>query len=195
MLEPEVAAHVLGVEYVEMPNLGDPRFGYRGQHLKIAGSIDRGLNRISVSTEFKHNTVRFTGAHEVGHWVLHPDQVMHRDLPVEGLTTKHRNRKEKEADYYAACYLMPSRLLGDMFSKLFCTTIPLAIDETVAFHLNPQDPQSLLLADDESLERELAVARCESFGTQRFNSLAKIFRVSDLAMAIRIKELKLIRWP
>lgn len=195
MLEPAVAAHVLGVEYVELPDLGNSQFSFRGQQFKVAGSLDRQLNRIAVSTEFERNTIRFTAAHEIGHWELHPDEVMHRDRPIAGLSTGIRDRKEKEADYYAACYLMPARLVADTFSKLFRTDIPLAINETVAFHLNPQDHQSLLLADSESLDRELAVARCESFAGQHFHSLSKYFRVSDLAMALRIKELKLIRWP
>ncbi len=195
MLEPWAAAEILNLEYLELPNLGEQEFSFRGKQFKVAGSLDRQLNRVAVSTEFKPATVRFTGMHEMGHWMIHPDEVMHRDKPIAGLTTAPRPQKEKEADYFAACYLMPARLLGDVFSKLFMTSIPLTIDETVAFHLDPHDPQTLVLADEGSLERELAVARCRSFGGNHFSSLAEIFRVSELAMAIRIKELKLIRWP
>jgi hypothetical protein len=127
--------------------------------------------------------------------MLHPDEVMHRDRPIDGLIYSSRDMKEREADYFAACYLMPAKLLADYFSSLFSTTIPLAFNEHVAFHLAPYDPHSLLAANEKSLDRELAIARCESFAGQRFHSLSKLFRVSDAPMAIRIKELKLTRWP
>ena len=195
MLEPWAVAEILGVEYMELPNLGHQLFSFKGKMFKVAGTLDRQANKIAVSTEFSPTTIRFTAAHEIAHWILHQDEIMHRDRPIGGLTLEPRPMIEKEADYGAACYLMPARLLGDMFKGLFQTKIPLVINETVAFHLYPQDPQSLTLADENSLDRELAIARCRSFNGRHFYSLSEQFRVSDLAMAIRIKELKLIQWP
>ncbi|MEX0737749.1 MAG: ImmA/IrrE family metallo-endopeptidase [Pseudohongiella sp.] len=191
MLEPWAAARILGVQYDQMPTLGNSRF----TKYRVAGALDRQANKIAVSTEFAPTTVRFTGAHEIGHWELHSDHVMHRDRPVKGLTLEPRPAQEREADYFAACFLMPAQLLANYFSQFFQTSIPLSIEDTVAFHLDPNDYQSLTLADSGSLVRELAVARCRSFGGNHFNSLAQIFRVSDLAMALRLKELGFIRWP
>lgn len=191
MLEPWAVAHILGITYDELPNLGSTRF----TNFKVAGSLDRQANRIAVSTEFSPTTVRFTAAHEIGHWEMHTGQIMHRDRPITGSTLEARPPLEREADYFAACLLMPAQLLADYFSQLFQTKIPLSIDDTVAFHLSPHDHQSLTRADQNSLERELAVAKCRSFGGFHFDSLAQIFRVSDLAMALRLKELGLIRWP
>lgn len=195
MLEPWAVAKILNLEYLEFPNLGDQVFSFRGKQFKVAGTLDRQQNQVAVSTEFKPATVRFTAMHEMGHWIMHPDKIMHRDKPITGSTIEPRPQKEREADYFAACFLMPARLLGNIFSDLFLTRIPLHINETVAFHLDPHDPQSLVLADERSLQREMAVARCRSFGDNHFPSLAERFRVSEAAMAIRIKELKLIRWP
>ncbi len=191
MLEPWAVAQILGIQYDELPGLGNTRF----TNFKVAGLLDRQANRIAVSTEFSPTTVRFTAAHEIGHWELHTGQVMHRDRPIAGLTLEARPPLEREADYYAACLLMPPQLLAHYFTQLFQTKIPLSIDDTVAFHLSPHDHQSLTFADQDSLARELAVANCRSFGGIHFNSLAQIFRVSDLAMALRLKELELIRWP
>lgn len=197
MLVPEVACQILGVEYLELGNLESQVFSFRGSRFKVAGLIDRQANKIVVSNAFPEKISRFTAAHEIGHWVLHPDQVMHRDRSIDGSGAKDLKRplEEREADYFAACFLMPVKLVTEMFKSNFMTTIPMKFDENVSFWLNPSEYDSLLRAEKDSLNREFALARCAAFNSRHFYSLADQFRVSNAAMAIRIKELDLVGWP
>lgn len=196
MLCPDVAAHILGVKYEEWPSLGGAQFGFRGQKFVTAGLIDRRANKIAVSTEFSPEIVRFTAGHEIGHWILHPNEVMHRDRPLDGSSLRGtRNPAERDADCFSACFYMPTQLVVVRFYALFGVNVPLIFDEATCFHLCPGDYESLLRAEEDSLEREYAIARCVNFNGQHFYSLANQFRLSLSAMAIRIKELKLIRWP
>ncbi len=197
LLKPELAAEVIGLSYRTYQDLGDHRFSFRGQRYKVAGLVDRQQKTIAV-LEDKPEVMRFTGAHEIGHWLLHPREVMHRDRPISSnyLSQEQKPVFEKEADYFAACFLMPRKLLTSYFKDLFlCDELPFVINETSAFHLEPTDPHSLMEASEDSLERELALARCTSFGGRHFYSLAQIFGVSTSAMAIRLKELNFVRWP
>ncbi len=65
MLEPEVAARVLDVNFDMGETLGP--FGYAGDSFEVAGSIDRQRKTILVSGRFPFYVTRFTGAHEIGH--------------------------------------------------------------------------------------------------------------------------------
>jgi len=197
MLNPKVACQILGVEYLELDNLESQVFSFRGSKFKVAGLIDRQANKIVVSNAFPEKVSRFTAAHEVGHWVLHRDQVMHRDRSIDGSSAKDLKRPlaEREADYFAACFLMPARLLTDMFKNNFMCTIPMRFDENISFWLNPNEYESLLRTGKNSLNREFALARCSIFNSKYFYSLADQFKVSNAAMAIRIKELELVGWP
>ncbi|WP_095194870.1 ImmA/IrrE family metallo-endopeptidase [Pseudomonas sp. Irchel 3A7] len=194
--DPRMAALICGFDYQTLPNLGDPIFNQRGVGPRIAGLIDRQANRIAISQEFSPMVQIFTGAHEIGHLVLHTGQIMHRDRALDGRPLKEpRSIEEQEADFFAACFLMPDRLMRDVFKQFFCCGDSLHFDDTVAFHLDPTDTNNLLYASEDSLERELALAKCQRFNGKYFVSLADQFGVSIMAMAIRIKELKLVRWP
>lgn len=193
VLDPEAAAHVLGVEFGYFESLG--RFG----GFEAAGALDRQRRMISVSTRFRDDVVRFTAAHEIGHWRLHPnDIIMHRDRPVEGLSIELNRRplKEREADYFAACFLMPDRLVREAFFEVFLVQSGFSFDEASAFELCPDDPERLLRPRLGSLDRELALASARSYRHIPFYPLAKRFGVSPTTMAIRLKELNLLRpWP
>ena len=158
MLRPEVAAHILGFDYNELPNLGSPRFSR--QKYRAAGILNRPANRIAVSLEYPSHVRRFTGAHEVGHCMLHDDEVMHRDMPLDGTPKSGHPPKEREANYFAACFLIPARLLTQAFTAQFGFKGPFPFNDTTCYHLNPTDPWSLLEAEDDSLDREIALARC-----------------------------------
>lgn len=196
MLEPDAAAYLLGVDFIKLPDLGSPKFVRTGQGPAIAGLIDRQANKIAISTAYPDQVQRFTGAHEVGHFMLHDDQIMFRDRPLDGSSNAGpRPQVEQEADHFAALFLMPERLLIERFEAQFNCTGPFKFTETASFHLSNNDPNSLQFAESNSLDREFALARCERFGEKRMMSLAKQFRVSDSAMARRIKELGLVVWP
>ncbi|MFZ5561798.1 MAG: ImmA/IrrE family metallo-endopeptidase [Pseudomonadota bacterium] len=196
ILQPDYAAFVLGLDYQEVPSLGEPRFGSKGKQFRAAGLISFADERILVSSEFAETVMRFTAGHELGHWMLHHGRVetMHRDLPIDGSVVP-KTLIEREANYFSACFLMPERLLQEYFNAQFGVKGQFIFNEASSFQLSPGDPDSLHYASSESLDRELALARCTRFNGRYMNSLAQQFGVSDSAMARRIKELKLIRWP
>jgi Zn-dependent peptidase ImmA (M78 family) len=193
MLDPEIAANVLGVNFEYHEELG--RFGFHGTRFEIAGLLDRQACKIAVSRKFSPETIRFTGAHEIGHWLLHPGQVMHRDRPIKGLDSETSSRapQEKDADYFAACFVMPRRLVTTAFESTFSVNVPFIFDDATAFRLCPNDPDSLLRPDSGSLDRALSLASAQSYGGRYFKSLSKQFRVSVTTMAIRLNELELIQ--
>lgn len=196
LLEPSIFAHVLGVEYIELTALNGQVFPFKGKKFKVAGILDKQSNRIAVSTEFSNKVVRFTAAHEIGHWILHPDEIMHRDKPLDGSSVNEiRPPMEREADFFAGCLLIPRKLLVRAVHELFLTDGPVVFHATNAHQIAPHSADRLLVARPETLERELALARCKSYCNRAFNSLAEIFQVSDIAMALRLKELNLIIWP
>ena len=103
MFQPDIAARVLGLEYEYREQLGG--FGYGRDRFEIAGMIDRPRSIIAVSMRFSYPVSRFTGAHEIGHYMMHPSEVMHRDRPVFDIHDRARPPQEQEADYFAACFL------------------------------------------------------------------------------------------
>lgn len=196
MLDPAVAASLLGLTYLELPTLGSTRFAPQGQRFQAAGLFDRRSGKIAISTEFPLQERRFTAAHEIGHFLLHEQEVMHRDRPLGGYhSLSSKPLIEREADYFAACFLMPSRLLVAQFEQQFGCKGQFQFTDVSCYHLNSNDPDSLLYASQNSLDREIALARCTRFNGKAINSLAQQFGVSDSAMALRIKELDLVRWP
>lgn len=191
MLDPACAAQIFGLKYEEWDNLG--QFGNGTQRFEVAGVFDRNDRAVRISKQFPLMEQRFTGAHELGHFELHPQTVAHRDRPVPGLSTKtgSRPRIEAEADYFAACFLIPPNLLASHFEARFLLS-PLPINDTVAFHLCPADPGSLL-GTHSNRDISVALASCHTFNGQSFHSLADTFRVSVTTMAIRLEELGLFK--
>jgi len=195
MLDPAAAARLLGIEFEVHDELGSRFCGGGGAaRFEIAGLLDRQAKKIAISRRFAPATQRFTAAHELGHWLLHPDNVMHRDRPLDGLEfiRVRRAPEEREADRFAALFLMPEKLVKKRFEESFGVTGPLVIDDAAAFWLCGSNPGFLLGADLNSLEREVAVAAARSFASRHFDSLARYFGVSIASMAIRLRELKLV---
>lgn len=191
MLEPNIAAEVLGLSYQLSEGLGS--WGQGRDRFEIAGMLDRQRQLIVVSTKFDYPTMRFTGAHEVGHVALdHPHRVMHRDRPVFQMQMRLRDALEQEADYFAACFLAPEKLVVAAFKVCFISSPPLPLTDAVAFHLCGESGHALMRAGPESQQFAAAVAGAKSFNGRHFTSLADTFGISVSAMAIRLRELKLI---
>src|SRR5216684_5096953 len=110
-----IITHILGasLDKPEQIGRGPVQDMSVGLQVDVAGFIDRQARRIVIAQKFRLEWRRFTTAHEIAHWVLHPDFVIHRDRPLMGGERANRSRdlKEREADLFAAELLMPSKLL------------------------------------------------------------------------------------
>lgn len=190
MFQPDIAARALGVEYEYRQDLG--RFGQGRDRFETAGMIDRTRGIIAVSTRFPHAAMRFTGAHEIGHFVMHPGEMMHRDRSVSDAHARARPPKEREADYFAACFLAPKKLVEEEFMARFTRKPPLALTDDVAWHLLGESAHELFGPSAGSLDFAAAVAGAASFNGRHFKSLAEHFGISIGAMAIRVQELGLL---
>ena len=194
MLAPEIVArHVLGIKYEFEEGLG--KFGNSASRFEVAGAINREKKLIQISNNFSPQIRRFTGAHEIGHWILHPREVMHRDPPLgKHHDSKGRTPEEAEADYFAACFLMPPNLLRSKVKETFGLEPPLIVDDDMAFYLNPNGRDELINPPPGMEIREHALASVTRYERRSFDSLADQFHVSERAMAIRLKELHIFRW-
>ena len=166
--------------------------------VETAGFIDRENGRIVVAQKFQSAYRRFTGAHEVGHWLLHPELSYHRDRPLKGneRLTPQRPVEEKEADVFAAELLMPKKYVRNCFAARFREAIRISnIDETTAFWLAGRSPSEGRIPDLVSRGKRylaLQVATCRFFESRHFDSIADRFGVSPTAAAIRLEELRLV---
>lgn len=194
IVDPRVVADFLGLEYELLERISAVD-GHRDY--AAAGMINRQRGIISISAQFNYSIQRFTGAHEIGHWILHPhlgSTTVHRDLPLSRSVnnTHTRSQIEKEADYFAACLLAPRKLVINEFKKRFGEP-PLVLTEHLAFHLMGAQHQDLYINPHNSLNFAATVAGANKYDRFRFSSLADQFGMSVSAMAIRLQELGLIK--
>lgn len=193
LVEPHLAAEVLDFDYVSEEFLG--QFGERGNRFEVAGAYDRERKIIQVSSRFPPEEVRFTGAHEIGHLILHPQHgPLHRDRPISrsGQPNPTKQVTEQEADYFAACFLIPDRLLEREFKDRFGSKHPFELDEAAAFFLHLDDQFEDVSNGVESLVLARSLAVATNFGGEHFYSLAERLRVSASAMALRLVEVGVV---
>ncbi|MGH8687531.1 MAG: ImmA/IrrE family metallo-endopeptidase [Burkholderiales bacterium] len=190
VLNAQIAANILGYDLQYVPALSLPFSDTGGE---TAGVLDRPKKTILVAECYGREVRSFTSGHELGHVVLHDQRVMHRDLPIRGLEQESTDPVEREANYFAGCYLMPPDFLARVFKDMFGAA-PFTFDYAAASFLRPQDSGSLLYAPHGSLTRYRALASARSYAVRAFGrSLAEMFQVSIATMAIRLRELDLVR--
>lgn len=183
MCDPAAACSLLGLRY-----LPDQRLGIYGT--ATAGILDRTQMAVLLSSRQSFEAMRFTAAHEVGHFILHPGQTMFRDRSLSSHGGEGRSQVEREADAFAASFLMPPKLVAAAFRARFPNQkLPLANTGTICFHLAAREAQYLETLPAGSREFAIAVARAQHFAGQYFKSLAELFSVSATAMAIRLQDM------
>ncbi len=189
VLDPQLAASVLDfkLEYFEKLLFAVP------QQEKTAGLMDRDKRQIAVAECYGPEVATFTAAHELGHVVLHKTElVRHRDLPIRGLEEPIKDPVEREANYFAATFLIPTEFLTKVFRARF-DTVPFVFDEAAAHSLGVRDIGKLIHPYPESRLRSTTLASARSYAGRVFeNSLAEFFKVSAATMAIRLRELELV---
>lgn len=190
LLEPAYAAEVLGIQLIHVNTLSS----FAGAGFEAAGFLDREGKQIAVADRFGYDVTRFTGSHEIGHWVLHPNELMLRERPIKGLVPIDYRRPslELEADRFAGFFLMPRKLVTDYFVARFGSDIPFYFDDQAAYELGKGDPDSLIRPRQGQKTRALALAVATTYRGNHFPSLAQQFRVSVLSMAIQLELLGLV---
>ncbi len=187
-LSPEIACDLLGIYYEESERLGN--FGDDKGRFEVAGCVDIKQKEIYVSKVFPARARRFTAGHEIGHYCLHSDQlgIMHKDRPV-GFSNTQKIRqplREREAEYFSACYYMPAKVIKREFEFRF-GKVPFQVNGAAAYWLSPSEPDVLLNSGEENVAK--AIASCENFNNKPIISIADRFQISSQAMAIRLIEL------
>ncbi|WP_194792989.1 ImmA/IrrE family metallo-endopeptidase [Caenimonas koreensis] len=189
LCDPWLVAAYLGYEVQEGFISGDTRPGYR-----FGGFVNRDLNLVGISDHQSERAKRFTLAHEVAHLQLdHPGMHHHRELPMQGLETRvPADWKEREANHYAGCLLVPSALLTKAFRSAFNVTSLMLTDE-VAWELLGQEYAQLTNSPPHSRALARLIATARRFRGRHFGSLHDLFKVSDMTMAIRLEQTGLVQ--
>jgi hypothetical protein len=188
-----IVRSLLSVELEEPEEIVSERRGY-----EVAGLMDRAANRIVVAQKYKPEWRRFTMAHEIAHWVIHPNVKYHRDRPITGAESSDagRSEEEQEADFFASELVMPVKPLTKYFGQLFGQRIDGSIqDHSLSTWLSVGTNRRVNEIDfGRSLRyRALLIAITTSFGpAPNFVPLAVKFGVSPSAMAIRLEGLGLV---
>jgi Zn-dependent peptidase ImmA (M78 family) len=189
IFDPRNVADFCGLFYEERDRL---EAAYPGGG-PAAGIWNRDRRTVLISSQYSYEVQRYTGGHEIGHFILHPnvgERVMHRERALSGNGIV-RSQQEQEADYFSSCLLMPRGAVEKEFTARFGGKQPLSLTEDVAFHLGA-DMRELFAQPRESLMFARAVASAQNFDRRRFKSLTQYFQVSPMAMAIRLDELELV---
>lgn len=182
------------------------RIPLEGQESDILGAIWVDRQEIcidqSLDPEERPNIegrYRFTLAHEGGgHWRLHraylesdPAQAPLFDGPAQPAvvcrTSQAKERVEWQADFYASCLLMPRPMVFEAWRARFGNGNPrmLRRKDRIAFE-NIDDPD--IRGGFEDFERNRDNQVLESF----VKPFAEQFKVSPIAMRIRLEKLRLL---
>jgi Zn-dependent peptidase ImmA (M78 family) len=189
ILVPELALKALGYSIDEHASLG--QFGVGRELIEVAGQISPIEESVDVSLQSSPDVRRFTLAHELGHAMLHPGMRLHRDGPLDGSVPGGAQRLEREANAFAAAFLMPQKLVRKEFEWRFFRA-PFLLTEASAFALASASAAAVnaTCGSARGLARKLSEAI--AFNGVMFSSLSECFDVSVGAMAIRLEELGLV---
>ena len=185
-LSPPTLSEMLGLTYEVVPKI---LFADRPNGRVALGLLDLSKRSALVSEERGLEVARYTGAHELGHYLYHQRRV--RRHWERGLDPAEKDPQEREANQFAARFLMPKSLLTRRLTENFCMP-PIRIDESwLYFLLGDQiDP------DSKELDLEYALAKANrNTRYQQIVPLHQQFRVSKQAMAIRLQEVRALEYP
>ena len=184
--DPTIAFEAMGYEFDTVGSLGE----LIGANSEMAGFIDATNNRAKVSTRFPPNVQLFTAAHELGHAILHDARGLglHREINNDGTMQFNKPPIEKQADQFAAAFLMPENLIRKQFIQRFNTDCFTLNSDNMYGLTSSGQPQKFNSA------RELSriLAKAIRFHDRSFPSLVEFFKLSPEAVAIRIEVTGLI---
>lgn len=86
-----------------------------GKNVSGASAIENGVKMIVVNSQHSPARRRFSIAHELGHLFLHQNSLVNFSgqsvLYRDSVSSEGTDQLEIEANYFAACLLMPERLI------------------------------------------------------------------------------------
>jgi Zn-dependent peptidase ImmA (M78 family) len=185
------------VEFVE--ELGGVRLEnpWAAKGIEVSGRIERLKQTIMISLAFSPEYQRYTLAHEIAHWILHPGLVHHREeAQLDGRSSHQAKPEEREAQIFASELLMPREQVVREFEARFGGAIDCTLPHEDLAHFltvgTGTKVQPSALAHMPQTERAKLFARCKNFEGRHFDLIAKSFGVSIEAMAYRLVELGLV---
>lgn len=185
-LNPSVLCEMLGLIYKTVPKI---HLADRADRRAIVGQLDLSNRSVLVSEERGPDVARYTGAHEIGHFLYHQGRVrQHWEREFE---PAQKDPQEREADQFAARFLMPEKLLIRRLTENFGSP-PIRVDENWLYLLlgDQIDP------DPKKLDLEYALAKANRDSHyQQIIPLHQQFKVSKQAMAIRLREIQALMYP
>lgn len=123
----------------------------------------------------------FTLGHEIGHWVMHREFIGQASRGGGIIFCRTRDAKkpiEWQADYFAACLLMPAAFVRDAFLRV-CGPEPLVLHNVESAYSGP-------ICFDPCVTNWPAIADC-------VRRAGNFLNVSKQAMIIRLQELGWVR--
>lgn len=187
-VEPAVALWMKGFRVVTDVSLGE--MWDEGRRVRVAGVVDQNAGIVRVSPNLDYQERRFTTSHELGHVIEHPGMSLHRDRVVSGHMPR-KNKREREADLFASCFLMPARHVLKEFDIRFGMRV-FRMNEDTAFGFSLGGVQNAQLKIKGQREASLLSATASSFMGRHFLPLNQAFGVSPTTMAIRLEEVGLV---
>lgn len=131
----------------------------------------------------------FTCAHEVGHWVLHRRYVRSKKRTNSGSTaivcraSEAKEPIEWQADYFAACLLMPADAVREAFQRV--CELPEIVFNNIESRSGAGSPAIEPCVEHWPL---LAEAVCETGGFSNVSKQAMIIRLQELGLLINLTD-------
>lgn len=189
VLDVQTAFELLGYTFETAASLGAITEDNSGH--EVAGYVNKEERYAAVSARFPPVVQNFTGAHELGHALLHGANEQFRDRGLDGSVVRGaRSQVEFEADKFAVYFLMPERLVRAAFRRTFGAN-RFVVSDASAFALGAGGAVQLTRESPTLRDLSLRLAKAEMFDGAAIMPLADLFGVSYEAMAIRIEELGL----
>lgn len=192
MLDASKALRCFGFAVTRPVTLGS--FSDRGMEYEVAGQIDQRNRVVSVSKQFPNDIRKFTEAHELGHCLLHTQEILHRDRPLDGSAGRLvENVVERQANKFAVYFLMPRKLVLQKFQQIFGTS-SFRINHETALALNMKSADEFYAITRSLRGLSRLLSNVTRYRSRQVHSLTELFGVSSEAMAIRLEELGIVKF-
>jgi hypothetical protein len=143
---------------------------------------------------------RFTAAHETGHWRLHRPHYLKNTSQMKLFdesadkpayicrSSARKERVEWQADFFAACLLMPREMIVKAWEERRGSLKPMALDDLRKHEAEISSPRIARRGGLGPDRATMDTALLDWYG----RPLAEQFQVSPEAMRIRLEELRLL---